>query len=887
MTRDEIKAQVSDLLEKAPAYRAKIEKIIDSFDEPVNNRTADQALKVIKRALQSANPDRIIHSLEFLMLWLKLMHTFAPWIPFSILLVERMISLFKKELSFEFFILDVLIGLLGTMLLEKLLKVIKNKSPKNISRSEDKIQENISPHKVESRGEWRWKILSLIVGWVAILGLFALITYVSSLEVKDLDLWLHLKMGRWISHHGFVPNFDILSCSISGKPWVNHEWLFQVLVYQVQENFGFDGLIYMQTFVVEMTFVVLLFLGYSRERQWLVVLTLLMVLMVYQSRFTIRPDIFSLLFFVFDIYILSIYINQRWAVYALVGVQILWSNMHGFFFFGPLLVSVGIFSEFLKRRVTMPYEWNTIGRLNDEEYGTLKGVLPLLLLACCLNPLTIKGALYPLGVFFHLAGDNKIFFEHIMELQKPFTAASVFQDNFPFHLALNGFMGIFTDNYIYYKILIFISGITFIFNRRKIDISSLMVWLIFLCFSLAAIRNLIYFAVAAYMVFMVNAISISWEDIIPLRFTSDTFKYITGIAFKLLLIAWMYYGIYYPMKDNGYFDFDFYNRKSEFLGVSKRVFPYKAVDFLIQEKIKGNFFNDFNSGAYLIGRAYPNIKVFIDGRTEVYGAQFFETYQKIWKDGDRGVFEELQRKDNITGAFLNNAHQQIPRSVLKMFHSLKDWSIVYLDDDAVIFLKQTTANKPLIDRLSVNISNWKPKPMDLFRLGSKRIDPFPFTSRAYILETLGADQAAMYESREALRVNPDYAPAYITLGKIYNRRGDYSKAFDNYRMGAMYAQGDLQARLGLAQSYEHLKNYHEAVDQYQRLLEASPKDVQGYLGLARTYAEMGQDKKALGLLSHAPKLGVEDKVEVQKIRDIINKKVGVAPYSVQHAHKSK
>ena len=40
-------------------------------------------------------------------------------------------------------------------------------------------------------------------------------------------------------------------------------------------------------------------------------------------------------------------------------------------------------------------------------------------------------------------------------------------------------------------------------------------------------------------------------------------------------------------------------------------------DFLVANKVKGNFFNDFNSGAYLVGRCSPNIKVFIDGRTEV------------------------------------------------------------------------------------------------------------------------------------------------------------------------------------------------------------------------------------------------------------------------------
>jgi tetratricopeptide (TPR) repeat protein len=698
-----------------------------------------------------------------------------------------------------------------------------------------------------------WRNLSTTLGWLAIGMLFALITFTSSLEIKDLDLWLHLRMGWWIWHHGMIPNYDVLSCTIAGKPWVNHEWLFQVLVYLVQKAYGFNGLISMQSMVVALTFLVLLFLGYSRERQWLSVCVLLMVLMVYESRFTIRPDIFSLLFFVLDIFILSMYINRRWALYALVILQVLWSNMHGFFFFGPLLVGVGVFSEFLKRRVPLPYEWNTVGRLKDEEYSALKKFLPILILACCVNPLTFKGAWYPISVFFHLGGDNKIFFIHIVELQRP--------------MAWNN---IFTDQYLWYKVLILISGSSFVFNRRKIDISSFLLWVIFLGFSLVAIRNLIYFAVAAYMVFMVNIISTSWVNIVPLRFTSFKFKYLIVICIILRMMFWMLnYGL--QMTSNGYFDYDTYFRKSEFFGVSKRVYPYKAVNFLIRERIKGNFFNDFNSGAYLIGRAFPNVRVFIDGRTEVYGPKFFENYQKIWQDGNAKVFADFDHKYNITGAFLNNAHQQIPSSVLKMFHSLKNWSIVYLDDDAVIFLKQTPYNKPFIDRFSVDLNKWKPRSMDLFRLGTKRVDPFPSTSRAYELETLGADEAALKESKEALAVDPAFGPAYVMLGKIYGRRMDYKKAFENYRLGAMFC-GDPQARLGLAQSYEHLKDYQGAIREYQRVLENNSKNTQGYFGMARTLAEMGQDKKALDMIAQAVKLGLEDKIDVQKIHDIINSK---------------
>jgi tetratricopeptide (TPR) repeat protein len=170
--------------------------------------------------------------------------------------------------------------------------------------------------------------------------------------------------------------------------------------------------------------------------------------------------------------------------------------------------------------------------------------------------------------------------------------------------------------------------------------------------------------------------------------------------------------------------------------------------------------------------------------------------------------------------------------------------------------------------------------MDLLRLGTRRIDPFPFTCRAYILESLGADEGAYLEAKEALRVSPDYGPAYSLLGKIDNKRKEYRKAFEDYRLGSMYDPADFHARIGLAQAYENLKDYKDAILHYQRGLSASPKDVQGYFGLARVYALTGQFKKAEDMLKAAPKLGVEDKVDVQKIHDIINNKKIVLKHPV-------
>jgi len=257
-----------------------------------------------------------------------------------------------------------------------------------------------------------WKRLSIIVGLFLLAAVFAVHIFVANMEIKDLDLWLHIGVGRYIVQHGFhIPSVDVLSCSIAGKPWINHEWLFQVLVYFIYQNWGADGLITMQTVLVTVTLLTLLLLGYNNEKQLATIFCLLLVSLVYQGRFTTRPDLFSLLFFSLYIYFLSLYIDRKWSVAVLFIIQVLWTNMHGFFFFGPLFVLIGLTAEWLKRHVRLPYEWNKMGRLTNEEYRRLKIILVTVVLACFVNPLTVKGAVYPLHVFWQISGESKIFFD--------------------------------------------------------------------------------------------------------------------------------------------------------------------------------------------------------------------------------------------------------------------------------------------------------------------------------------------------------------------------------------------------------------------------------------------------------------------------------------------
>lgn len=697
-----------------------------------------------------------------------------------------------------------------------------------------------------------WKRLSLVAGLFTLAAIFGLHIFASNLELKDLDIWLHIGVGRYIVEHGFqIPTVDVLSCSIAGNPWVNHEWLFQVIVYWLYTNWGADGIITLQTVLVTVTLLILVFLGYNKDKQLATLFCLLLVSLVYQGRFTTRPDLFSLLFFALYIFILSLFIDRRWSVWVLFVIQVLWTNIHGFFFFGPLFVMIGLFAEWLKRHAPLPYEWNHMGRLTDDEYRRLKIILAAVVLACVVNPLTVKGAWYPIGVFLQISGESKIFFDKIVELKKPIAWGNILD----------------LGQYQYYKLLILLSFISFVYNRRKIDIGTLFFWLVFLFFSLSAIRNLVFFAFAAYLVFVTNAMNITLRDMIPFRVTDKKFVHLTSTIVKIFLTMWIINYIQ-AISLNGYYDFDKYERKSEFGGVTLRNYPYKAVDFLVENRVQGNFFNDFNSGAYLIGRCFPNIKVFIDGRTEVYGPQFFKYYQKVWEDEDVEEFERMLKRFKITGVLLNSVHSPIPKKIINFLYKSKEWVPVYFDFDAVIFLKKIDKNKDIIDRFKIDLAKWPAKELDLLKLGFANVTPYQNINRAHTLDSLDLYEPALGEALAALKAAPDYSEPYNLIGGLYGKMKEYRKAFEYLRIAAMYAPRDRKARFNFALAYYDLGEYVYASEQYKKIINTWPDNPKGYYLLARTYIKDKQYEEGTNSLKKAFSLDPQAVEDLVKIGDV-------------------
>ncbi|HLN84240.1 MAG TPA: hypothetical protein VK355_11540, partial [Candidatus Binatia bacterium] len=71
------------------------------------------------------------------------------------------------------------------------------------------------------------------------LGLFTMAVR----PLTDPDVWWHLRTGQLTLQNHSVFHTDPYSFTRFGQPWINHEWLSDVLLFGIYRLAGFGGLI--------------------------------------------------------------------------------------------------------------------------------------------------------------------------------------------------------------------------------------------------------------------------------------------------------------------------------------------------------------------------------------------------------------------------------------------------------------------------------------------------------------------------------------------------------------------------------------------------------------------------------------------------------------------
>src|ERR1700680_2866732 len=128
------------------------------------------------------------------------------------------------------------------------------------------------------------RVLIAVVG----LGLFAM----AARGATDPDLWWHLRTGQLILENHAVFHADPYSFTRLGQPWVNHEWLSEVLLFGLYRVAGFGGLTVAFAVVISATF--LQVFVRSSGRPYLAAVMTIWGAVASSPSWGVRPQMFSL-----------------------------------------------------------------------------------------------------------------------------------------------------------------------------------------------------------------------------------------------------------------------------------------------------------------------------------------------------------------------------------------------------------------------------------------------------------------------------------------------------------------------------------------------------------------------------------------------------------------
>ncbi len=473
----------------------------------------------------------------------------------------------------------------------------------------------------------------LVPSWPLIVAIAALARALAqpTALINDPDTYLHIAAGRWMLTHLALPTQDPFSHSLSGAIWVPHEWLAEVVLAMVYDAAGWSGVVWLAAacFAASMALLTRFLLRYFEPFSALIAVMLGTALTL--GHLLVRPHIIALpLLVLWSGKLFAARDTRSLPPAWLLGVMVLWANLHGSFMFGLALVL------FLGAEALFSSE----GRQREVRGWSFFGLLAVA--ASMATPNGWAGFVEPFRLITMPA------------LQTSFGEwlSPDFQRFQPLEIWLLGMMA-----------LGFRIGI-------KLPPSRLLLLLALSHMALAHVRH-------AELLGLVGPLAVAASlgpqiaDRLELPGLSALGRGFIRLASParapaLVLMTVIAFALSLPMA----------------LGSMERtedaVTPAAALSAAMAMGVSGPVFNNEAFGGYLI---FSGIQTFIDGRAELYGNDFLTRYLAA-VSGDRDTLAALLRQYEVKWTIL--APQQ--GAVLSL-DSLPGWRRVYSDSRAVIHIR--------------------------------------------------------------------------------------------------------------------------------------------------------------------------------------------------------
>lgn len=174
--------------------------------------------------------------------------------------------------------------------------------------------------------------MSRITTPVALSVTLVLVAFLAGHPLFSIDFFWHLALGDVIHARGRIPGVDLFSAVHPDRPYVQFNWLWDLLASRVHASFGLRGIRVAQTLCISASFGLLYAVVRRRLRSpELALAVTALCLALLQDRFRARPDALTL---GFGVAILPLLLGgyrragrRTWAM--VFGLGVLWSNIHG------------------------------------------------------------------------------------------------------------------------------------------------------------------------------------------------------------------------------------------------------------------------------------------------------------------------------------------------------------------------------------------------------------------------------------------------------------------------------------------------------------------------------------------------------------------------------
>lgn len=514
-----------------------------------------------------------------------------------------------------------------------------------------------APPGIASASSWSW--FEVATTTLILLTYAALLAHPINLTVGDLGR--HQKNGELVVRNGLIASTNLFSYMQPDYPFINHHWGSGVVFYLIERIAGFHGL--SLVFIAISVLTVWLFLNLAAKQSSFPTAAILAVvcLPILITRYEIRPEMFTYLLSGLYLQILWGYKQRKFgfrALYWLPLLQVFWVNLHIYFFMGILLVALFLFESLIEQltRKSAGLQRQNIG---------LAAILLLTLLASCVNPAGVSGALYPL---FIMQGYEFPVIEN-------YSVASVLSAGFNF-LPLTYFLiiqGVLVLSWVYVLAR----------DRSNLSYGNLLLTIIVSAVAWWAIRNFVLFAYFALPLSAANLKNFTASGQMRSAWTGvRTSVALAAITMVLFLIS----PVYFLGGGRGAF------------GIGLKDGNGAAGEFFEREKLQGPIFNNFDIGGYLTYYLYPKQRVFVDNRPEAYPPLFFtKEYFPLQENEDYWTRRNRELGFNV---IVFNHRDRSSASEEFIVRRVLDpaWAPVFFDNDIIILVKRYGPNQSTVEK---------------------------------------------------------------------------------------------------------------------------------------------------------------------------------------------